>query len=72
MCDRHVRWLLGNMADFQGIWNRRNWTDREEEVLLTTLKELVVQGWKSDNGDFAPDTLLDWKKRCIASFRQPI
>ena len=38
------------MADFQGILNRRIWTDREEDVLLTTLKELVVQGWKSDHG----------------------
>ena len=29
---------------------RRIWTDREEGVLLATLKELVAQGWKSDNG----------------------
>lgn len=29
---------------------RRTWTDREEEVLLEAFKELVVQGWKSDNG----------------------
>ncbi|XP_057792042.1 uncharacterized protein LOC131008935 [Salvia miltiorrhiza] len=29
---------------------RRSWTMREEEVLLAALKDLVVQGWKSDNG----------------------
>ncbi|XP_057783185.1 uncharacterized protein LOC131001032 [Salvia miltiorrhiza] len=29
---------------------RRSWSVREEEVLLAALKELVVQGWKSDNG----------------------
>ncbi|XP_057769415.1 uncharacterized protein LOC130989428 [Salvia miltiorrhiza] len=29
---------------------RRSWTPREEDVLLAALKELVVQGWKSDNG----------------------
>lgn len=29
---------------------RRSWTNREEEVLLAALKELVATGWKSDNG----------------------
>ncbi|KAH6755886.1 hypothetical protein C2S53_007143 [Perilla frutescens var. hirtella] len=29
---------------------RRSWSTREEEVLLTALKGLVVQWWKSDNG----------------------
>ncbi|XP_057787492.1 uncharacterized protein LOC131004757 [Salvia miltiorrhiza] len=29
---------------------RRSWSAREEEVLLAALKELVAQGWKSDNG----------------------
>ncbi|XP_057793630.1 uncharacterized protein LOC131010224 [Salvia miltiorrhiza] len=29
---------------------RRSWSTREEEVLLAAMKELVVQGWKSDNG----------------------
>lgn len=29
---------------------RRGWTEKEEEVLLASLKELVAQGWKSDNG----------------------
>ena len=29
---------------------RRMWSDREEQVLLTSLMELVVHGWKSDNG----------------------
>ncbi|KAG8374566.1 hypothetical protein BUALT_Bualt10G0008800 [Buddleja alternifolia] len=30
--------------------SRRSWTRPEEEVLLTALKEIVVAGWKSDNG----------------------
>ncbi|XP_057798099.1 uncharacterized protein LOC131014226 isoform X2 [Salvia miltiorrhiza] len=29
---------------------RRSWSTREEEVLIAALKELVAQGWKSDNG----------------------
>ncbi|XP_057779816.1 uncharacterized protein LOC130998418 [Salvia miltiorrhiza] len=29
---------------------RRSWSTREEEVLLGALKDLVVNGWKSDNG----------------------
>ncbi|XP_057780067.1 uncharacterized protein LOC130998671 [Salvia miltiorrhiza] len=29
---------------------RRSWSVREEEVLIAALKELVVQGWQSDNG----------------------
>ncbi|KAG6436498.1 hypothetical protein SASPL_101399 [Salvia splendens] len=29
---------------------RRSWTDREEAVLISALKELVALGWKSDNG----------------------
>ncbi|XP_057779530.1 uncharacterized protein LOC130998112 [Salvia miltiorrhiza] len=29
---------------------RRSWSTSEQEVLLTALKELVAQGWKSDNG----------------------
>lgn len=29
---------------------RRVWTNREEAVLITALKDLVSNGWKSDNG----------------------
>ncbi|KAG6429775.1 hypothetical protein SASPL_107828 [Salvia splendens] len=29
---------------------RRSWSDREEAVLISALKELVALGWKSDNG----------------------
>ncbi|KAL1544818.1 hypothetical protein AAHA92_21621 [Salvia divinorum] len=29
---------------------RRSWSPREEEVLLSALKGLVVTGWKADNG----------------------
>ncbi|XP_057771188.1 uncharacterized protein LOC130990999 [Salvia miltiorrhiza] len=29
---------------------RRTWAIKEEETLLSSLKELVAQGWKSDNG----------------------
>ncbi|XP_057765008.1 uncharacterized protein LOC130985860 [Salvia miltiorrhiza] len=35
---------------------RRSWSTQEEAVLLAALKELVVQGWKSDNG-FRPGYL---------------
>ncbi|KAG6430008.1 hypothetical protein SASPL_108067 [Salvia splendens] len=30
--------------------SRRVWTQREEEILMTTMKELAASGWKSDNG----------------------
>ncbi|XP_057771108.1 uncharacterized protein LOC130990897 [Salvia miltiorrhiza] len=29
---------------------RRSWSRKEEEILLASLKELVVNGWKADNG----------------------
>ncbi|KAG6384851.1 hypothetical protein SASPL_113449 [Salvia splendens] len=29
---------------------RRSWSDREELILISALKELVATGWKSDNG----------------------
>ncbi|XP_057788923.1 uncharacterized protein LOC131005840 isoform X2 [Salvia miltiorrhiza] len=29
---------------------RRSWSKREEEILLASLKEIVAQGWKADNG----------------------
>ncbi|KAH6807171.1 hypothetical protein C2S51_028279 [Perilla frutescens var. frutescens] len=38
--------VRGNKSDK----TRRSWSTKEEEVLLAALKELVVQGWKSDNG----------------------
>ncbi|KAG6430915.1 hypothetical protein SASPL_108989 [Salvia splendens] len=34
----------------KGDRTRRMWTPREEEILATTLLELVARGWKSDNG----------------------
>lgn len=30
--------------------SRRTWSNREEAVLLAALKDLVSNGWKSDNG----------------------
>lgn len=30
--------------------NRRCWTQEEETTLITALKDLIVRGWKSDNG----------------------
>lgn len=30
--------------------NRRSWSLNEEAVLIASLKELISQGWKSDNG----------------------
>lgn len=30
--------------------SRRCWSDREEAVLISALKDLVARGWKSDNG----------------------
>ncbi|KAG6385284.1 hypothetical protein SASPL_154116 [Salvia splendens] len=29
---------------------RRCWTEREETILMTAMKELAATGWKSDNG----------------------
>lgn len=29
---------------------RRCWSDREEAVLISAMKDLVARGWKSDNG----------------------
>ena len=29
---------------------RRLWDHREEEILIEALKEIVVEGWKADNG----------------------
>ncbi|KAL1549473.1 hypothetical protein AAHA92_17575 [Salvia divinorum] len=34
----------------KGDRSRRMWSDREEEILASALMELVVRGWKSDNG----------------------
>ncbi|KAL8529301.1 hypothetical protein ACS0TY_006646 [Phlomoides rotata] len=33
-----------------GSTSRRVWTTKEEQVLLSALKELVNKGWKTDNG----------------------
>lgn len=30
--------------------NRRSWTQKEEATLILALKEMIVSGWKSDNG----------------------
>ncbi|KAK6143089.1 hypothetical protein DH2020_023437 [Rehmannia glutinosa] len=30
--------------------SRRSWSRREEEVLIASLKEIVANGWKSENG----------------------
>ncbi|KZV56349.1 hypothetical protein F511_00346 [Dorcoceras hygrometricum] len=29
---------------------RRTWSAREEEVLITALKDVITKGWKSENG----------------------
>ncbi|KAG6383300.1 hypothetical protein SASPL_156951 [Salvia splendens] len=34
----------------RGDRTRRSWSGKEEEILAATMKELVAQGWKSDNG----------------------
>ncbi|KZV23575.1 hypothetical protein F511_37794 [Dorcoceras hygrometricum] len=40
---------------------RRTWTAREEEVLVTTLKDVITKGWKSENGFKAGNlTLLEF------------
>lgn len=30
--------------------SRRVWTPKEEETLVAAMKEIIAQGWKSDNG----------------------
>ncbi|KAG6430622.1 hypothetical protein SASPL_108694 [Salvia splendens] len=34
----------------RGDRSRRSWPDKEEATLIVALKDLVVTGWKSDNG----------------------
>ncbi|KAL1540521.1 hypothetical protein AAHA92_24864 [Salvia divinorum] len=41
---------LGRGRQGKGERTRRSWSDREEETLLSSMKELVALGWKSDNG----------------------
>ena len=35
---------------------RRNWTEIEEETLLSVLEELVAEGYKGENGTFKSGT----------------
>ncbi|XP_057777941.1 uncharacterized protein LOC130996661 [Salvia miltiorrhiza] len=44
--DGSTRSGKGNKTDQK----RRSWSTDEEQVLIASLKELVAQGWKSDNG----------------------
>lgn len=44
-----VNSYLGRYRRGTGERAHRSWTDREEETLVITLKELVAHGWKSDN-----------------------
>ncbi|KAG8383401.1 hypothetical protein BUALT_Bualt04G0008800 [Buddleja alternifolia] len=34
----------------KGDKSRRSWSQREEEVLITALKEIISSGWKAENG----------------------
>ncbi|KAG8371301.1 hypothetical protein BUALT_Bualt13G0073500 [Buddleja alternifolia] len=47
--------------------SRRSWTRPEEEVLLTTLKEIVAAEWKSDNG-FRTGYLRELEQAMIKTF----
>ncbi|KZV35319.1 hypothetical protein F511_38941 [Dorcoceras hygrometricum] len=38
--------VIGRVVDK----TRRTWSAREEEVLITSLKEVITKGWKSENG----------------------
>lgn len=42
---------------------RRNWSELEEEALLTILEEMVVAGNKGENGTFKPGTHEEVCKR---------
>ncbi|KAG6421391.1 hypothetical protein SASPL_117942 [Salvia splendens] len=42
-----------DMHTYRGVIadrSRRCWTQREESILLSTMKELAATGWRSDNG----------------------
>ncbi|KAG6433154.1 hypothetical protein SASPL_104762 [Salvia splendens] len=41
---------LGRSRRGNGDRTRRTWSYREEEILVVALKDLVVTGWKADNG----------------------
>lgn len=48
---------------------RRNWSQKEEEILLAAVRELVVHGWKSDNG-FRAGYLLKLEEAMKKEFPQ--
>ncbi|KAL1558606.1 hypothetical protein AAHA92_09050 [Salvia divinorum] len=41
---------IGRSSGLKGDRTRRSWSDKEEETLIMSMKELVANGWKSDNG----------------------
>ncbi|KAG8370065.1 hypothetical protein BUALT_Bualt14G0078900 [Buddleja alternifolia] len=48
MAERKNRVFRGGPK--KGVSSRRTWVPKEEEVLMAGLKEIVQQGWKTDNG----------------------
>ncbi|KAK6127160.1 hypothetical protein DH2020_039089 [Rehmannia glutinosa] len=47
---------------------RRSWSRREEEVLISALKEVIANGWKSENG-FKIAIFKLWNKKYEGSSR---
>ncbi|KZV28818.1 hypothetical protein F511_06252 [Dorcoceras hygrometricum] len=41
---------------------RRTWTAREEEVLITALKDVITKGWKRENGFKAGKNDVGWNE----------
>ncbi|KAL1545289.1 hypothetical protein AAHA92_22032 [Salvia divinorum] len=41
---------IGRSSGPKSDRTRRSWSDKEEETLIISMKELVANGWKSDNG----------------------
>ncbi|KAL8502333.1 hypothetical protein ACS0TY_021464 [Phlomoides rotata] len=50
--------------------NRRTWTPVEEKVLIGLMKELVANGWKTENG-FKPGYLLKLEAGMLKSLPEP-
>ncbi|KAG6435856.1 hypothetical protein SASPL_100737 [Salvia splendens] len=48
--DARVNAYLNRYRKAKGDRTRRSWTDREEEILVTAMRDLSASGWKTDNG----------------------
>ncbi|KAG6407634.1 hypothetical protein SASPL_130630 [Salvia splendens] len=48
--ENQVNAFLGHSRRRKTYRTRLSWSDREEDILVVSLKDLSTHGWKSDNG----------------------